>query len=64
MARLRELRLERAQALLADSDLPIAVVAAAVGFVDPDYFCRVFRRHCAMPPGAWRRSQTARHQRR
>lgn len=61
MARLLALRLDRAQALLADGELPVAGVAAAVGFADPDYFCRVFRRRFGAPPGAWRRGQAARH---
>lgn len=52
---LREsLRLERAQRLLATTDRPIAVIAAAVGLPDANYFARCFRRRVGCTPGVWR----------
>lgn len=60
-ARLAELRLQHARQLLATTALPVADVAAASGFADADYFCRVFRRALGTPPGRWRRQQGEQH---
>lgn len=49
-----EERLAAAQALLADSDLPVAEVGARVGWGDPPHFARMFRRLTGLPPGTWR----------
>ncbi|MBA3707668.1 MAG: helix-turn-helix transcriptional regulator [Planctomycetes bacterium] len=49
------MRITRARALLAASDLPVRTVADAVGHRDPSYFCRSFRREVGMTPEAWRR---------
>ncbi|HYE06577.1 MAG TPA: arabinose operon transcriptional regulator AraC [Planctomycetota bacterium] len=48
-------RIARARDLLTHSAKPIAAIAAAVGFQDPLYFSRVFRRHASMSPRAWRK---------
>ncbi len=48
-------RIARARDMLAHSAKPIAAIAAAVGFLDPLYFSRVFRRHASMSPRAWRK---------
>jgi AraC family transcriptional regulator len=40
-------RIERARALLAESRVPIADVAARTGFADQSHLMRVFRRHTA-----------------
>ena len=47
-------RLEVACLLLQDSSVPIAAVAAAVGFTDPFHFSRVFSRGMGVSPRAWR----------
>jgi len=47
-------RLHRAQELLAAGGQPVAAVARAVGFADPSYFARWFRRHSGRSPRAWR----------
>lgn len=52
---LTRLRMERAQRLLTDTTMSIGEIAQAVGIEDYHYFCRVFRRHTGIPPGAFRR---------
>lgn len=49
-----ERKLVEARRLLAESDLPIASVAQAVGFRDPAYFTRVFTRDAGLSPRRWR----------
>lgn len=49
-----ERRMAQARVLLADTDLPIGVVAHRVGIPDPGYFSRVFHRHHEMSPRRWR----------
>ncbi|MEN9359144.1 MAG: hypothetical protein RL095_679 [Verrucomicrobiota bacterium] len=51
---LLRLRLERACALLRDSDDKIAAVAAACGFVDAGHFATLFRRHRGASPRLYR----------
>jgi len=48
-------RIERAQALLKDTDMSVAEVAAAVGFKDTTRFIRAFRRTNGLTPGSYRR---------
>jgi AraC-like DNA-binding protein len=52
---LTRVRLERAKALLAHSNLPLKLVAAQCGFRDAYYFSAVFRRAAGCPPGEYRR---------
>lgn len=47
-------RIERASALLLDSRKSIRDIAAACGFVHPDYFCTAFRRHKGCSPTLFR----------
>jgi AraC-like DNA-binding protein len=47
-------RLDRAQELLAGSDLTIAQVADALGFTSQSHFTRAFRAHAGQTPSAWR----------
>jgi AraC family transcriptional activator of pobA len=37
---------------------PVALIAAELGFKDPGYFCRFFRKHNHVSPSAFRRRQT------
>ena len=44
------LRLQKAQELLADSTLNISEVAAVVGYNNPLYFSRIFKKYVGSPP--------------
>lgn len=57
---LLRVRLNRAKALLAGSDLTVAEVAREVGHHDPAYFTRVFTRRSGMSPRAFRNQQQRR----
>jgi len=51
-------RLRRAGELMAESpERPVSDIAAAVGFDDPLYFSRLFRRHTGKAPTAYRKAQ-------
>jgi AraC family transcriptional regulator len=56
---LLERRVDRAKALLATSDLPIADIALQSGFSDQAAFTRAFARLVGDSPGRWRRAATA-----
>jgi AraC-like DNA-binding protein len=49
-------RLNTAKVLLAEEDLPVAVVARQVGYDDPAYFTRLFTARVGLSPGGFRRS--------
>lgn len=53
---LRE-RLTHAQALIADSAMPLADIAEICGFCDVYHFSREFKRSVGTPPAAWRRTE-------
>jgi AraC-like DNA-binding protein/mannose-6-phosphate isomerase-like protein (cupin superfamily) len=52
---LREAKAKEAKRLLASTDLTVRQVARRVGFADPAYFCRFFRRETGVSPGEFRR---------
>ncbi|MFM2091445.1 MAG: hypothetical protein RLZZ127_1934, partial [Planctomycetota bacterium] len=54
---LRQERMARAEALLADPGLSIAAVAARLDFSDPSSFARTFRAVHGAGPAEWRRSR-------
>jgi len=60
MEYVEEQRIGQARELLLMNDQPIAWVATEVGFEDPLYFSRVFRRRTGRSPREWR--STARHE--
>ncbi|MCC3371524.1 AraC family transcriptional regulator [Cohnella sp. REN36] len=49
------LQMERAKRLLAHSDDPLVQVGEQCGFHDYTYFTRLFKRHTALTPGAYRK---------
>ena len=53
---LMTLRIERAQELLARSNLTLAEVALASGFSNQSHFTTVFWNQTGLTPGRWRRS--------
>lgn len=57
---LAELRMNRAKELLAETDLGVGQVAAAVGFPDASYFSRQFRKLNGRSPLAWREASANR----
>jgi len=48
------MKMDWARALLAESGLPVTEVARRVGYADPFYFSKVFRRHAGDSPSRWR----------
>lgn len=52
---IRETRAREAKRLLAGTGLTVRQIADRVGFADPAYFCRFFRRETGMSPGDFRR---------
>jgi two-component system, response regulator YesN len=54
---LRNFRIEKAMLLIQDGKLKIYEVAAAVGFSDAKYFCRVFRNVTGQSPSSIHRDQ-------
>lgn len=52
---IRRARVLEAKRLLAGTDLTVVRVAREVGFADPAYFCRFFRRETGTSPGDYRR---------
>jgi AraC-like DNA-binding protein len=51
---LHQARVERAKNLLLTTDLSVADVAAAVGYLDVSHFSRTFRRLTGHSPGRFR----------
>jgi AraC family transcriptional regulator, transcriptional activator of pobA len=51
-----ERRMAEARRLLARTDLPVGEVGRRIGYGDPAYFTRCFRRIHDTPPSGWRRS--------
>ncbi len=49
-----QVRLEKAKDLLGDIDLKIKQIAHEVGFSDPNYFCRSFKKKTGLIPTNWR----------
>ena len=55
LAMISERRIDRAKALLAQSDSPVSAVAEAVGISDYNYFSKVFRAAVGVTPSEFRR---------
>ena len=50
----QEMKIDWARVLLRDSALSVAEVGYRVGFNDPFYFSKVFKKHTGQSPSAWR----------
>ncbi|WP_372351207.1 helix-turn-helix domain-containing protein [Streptomyces sp. KL116D] len=57
MARVHQMRISAAKELLELTDLPVAHIAARVGFTDPLFFSRRFRQTTGFAPTAYRASR-------
>ena len=58
--RVRNLRMEKAKALLLDPDAPsLAQIAQLCGYDDYNYFIAVFSRTEGCPPGEWKKRQSS-----
>ena len=53
------LRLERAKELMNSTTMNISEIAFAVGYDNPLYFSRLFRRHMGLSPSEYRREVSA-----
>lgn len=51
---LNRLRVEKASAMLAETDLPISGIAAACGFDDQSWFSKIFKNYTGLSPGKYR----------
>lgn len=56
---LRRLRLQRAQELIANSRMSFSQIAFAVGFSDPKYFTKCFKKETGMTPSEYRNKKDA-----
>ena len=54
-AYLQKVRLQNASRMLKDGNSRVKEIAAATGFGDQRYFCRVFQKHFAISPSEYRR---------
>ena len=54
---IRDRRMEKAKELLVNTDDSVSTVAASVGYVDPNYFTKVFKKYTEMTPCEWRKKQ-------
>jgi AraC-like DNA-binding protein len=50
-----QMRFQRAAGLIRETELPLSVIAEAVGFSEASAFSRGFRRHFGVEPSSWRR---------
>ena len=56
---LTHLRIERAKALLQETDLEVSTVAGKVGFATHSHFTTTFRRFIGVPPARYRKELAA-----
>ena len=55
MEYVQNLRIERAKQLLESSELAVDEIAASVGYDNPSFFRRLFKRQCGLAPAEYRR---------
>ena len=55
---LHDMLMERAKGMLSQSTMRVAAIAYRLGYQDPAYFNRAFRRHVGQTPGEWRRARS------
>lgn len=52
---LTRLRMEKAQELLKDRNIYIYEICERIGYTDPNYFCKAFKKYTGMSPQAYRK---------
>jgi transcriptional regulator GlxA family with amidase domain len=62
LRKLADVRMRRAETLLATTDASLAEIAAQVGYAHEFALSRAFRRHTGSPPGVYRRSARIRRE--
>jgi LacI family transcriptional regulator len=55
-AEIQRVRLEKAKIMLAETEWPLAKVAASTGYTDASYLHQIFKRQLGMTPAKYRRS--------
>lgn len=56
---LNQVRINKAKLILESSSTPIATVSEMVGYSDPSYFCKVFKRIEGISPSSYRKTASA-----
>lgn len=54
---IKKMRLQHAQTLLSETNLPISTISEQCGFSDYNYFCRIFKQENAMSARSYRAAQ-------
>ncbi|UOQ84112.1 helix-turn-helix domain-containing protein [Gracilibacillus salinarum] len=52
------IRLEKAKDLLLDDEMPLKEIALTIGYRDPNYFSRVFKKETGLSPSEYRKNST------
>ena len=56
---LRQVRIQRAQQLIARSKMTVSEIAYSIGFTDPKYFTKCFKKATGMTPSEYREKESA-----
>ena len=56
---LNKVRVEKSKAYLLDNSIPLYEVASRVGYNDPNYYMRMFKKITGIPPSTYRAKRTA-----
>ncbi len=54
---LTSVRIQRAKHLMKTTDQPLKEISYAVGYQDPNYFSKLFRKHCGVSPSAFQKAR-------
>jgi len=58
---LNKYRIEKSLYLLQHTKKSVKEISGELGFLDPNYFCKVFRKTVGVAPGIFRKTQTSHH---
>lgn len=53
---LTQFRMEKAKSMLANTNLQINVISSKVGYMDPKYFCTIFKKQTGVTPNQYRKA--------